>query len=186
MKTFKLFLTLVLIVSLSCSSDDDSSPGEPTDFGDSTLTLSGDYDLELSGTAVFNISDQAVQDRHQFRIDLSGTEEKRYNMNLIIQLEDMNYQFLEGSTFPLTNVFISRNAEGFSTDFILYGESLTDVEAEWTSIEDDGEGVGSITITRADDEIVEGTISAELTPKAGEASTPITVSGASFRAVKNQ
>ncbi len=185
MKIYKLLLMLMIIFSFSCSSDDDSSSGEPLDFGESSLTLSGDYDLELNGTAIFQISEEEVQGRHQFRIDLNGTEEMRYNMNLIIRLQDMNYQSLEGSTFPLSNVSLSNNAEAFSTDLILYGESLTDVVAEWTSIEDDGEGVGSITITKADEDNVEGTIQATLNPKAGEASEPL-ICDANFTAVKNQ
>lgn len=109
----------------------------------------------------------------------------RYNMNLVIFLESTNYQFLEGSTLPLSNSGLSNNAEAFSTDLILYGDSITDVVAEWTSIEDEGEGVGSITITRADHEIVEGSIQGNLLPKAGDASGPINCQ-ANFRAVKNQ
>ena len=184
-KNICLLMLLPLIWLTSCSSDDDSSSGEPLDFGESSLTLSGDYDLELNGTAIFDISEEEVQGRHQFRIDLNGTEEMRYNMNLIIRLQDMNYQSLEGSTFPLSNVSLSNNAEAFSTDLILYGESLTDVVAEWTSIEDDGEGVGSITITKADEDNVEGTIQATLTPKAGEATGPL-ICNANFTAVRNQ
>lgn len=186
MKIYHYLLISILFTCISaCSSDDDGAPEQSTDFGESSLTLTGDYDLDLNGRAVFSMSEEEFQGKYLFRIDLSGSKEMRYNMNLVIFLESTNYQFLEGSTLPLSNSGLSNNAEAFSTDLILYGDSITDVVAEWTSIEDEGEGVGSITITRADHEIVEGSIQGNLLPKAGDASGPINCQ-ANFRAVKNQ
>lgn len=186
MKKYGYLLVFSLILlQASCSSDDDGA-GDPIDTGESSMTLSGDYNLNLEGNALFSIGEESFQDLHQFTISLSGNEEKQYNMDLILRLEDMNYQVLEGSSLPISNVILANEAEAFSTDFVLYGDSFTDIVAEWTSIEDEGEGLGTVTITRADNEIVEGTLQATLTPKSGNATSPITISNGSFRAVLSE